>query len=239
MENRYLPVVRNPGHDQRQSERVKARLYLLPTTLLYTTYAVTMLVLVLRSAHRLTGALWCVVGLLLWTPLEYLAHRYVLHGNFPPSRNPLRNLLHRAFDETHVEHHQKPWAARHLSGSLKTTLPIVLVWNALAFLAPWYTVPLMVAGVVQAYVMEEWVHYVVHFEDFGGPYWTYIRRHHMYHHSKIGSEVAFGLTNGVWDVVCDTRIPEAHRRAMYGRGGVRNVDARKEDRLADAQGEGA
>jgi sterol desaturase/sphingolipid hydroxylase (fatty acid hydroxylase superfamily) len=236
MENRYLPVVRNPGHEQRQSERVKARLYLLPTTLVYTTYATTMLVLVLRSTHPLAGALWFVAGMLLWTPLEYVAHRYVLHGNFPPSGNPLRDLLHRAFDETHVEHHRKPWAARHLSGSLKTTLPIVLVWNVLAFLAPWYTAPSLVAGVVLTYVMEEWVHYAVHFEDFGGPYWTYIRRHHMYHHSKIGSEVAFGLTNGVWDVVCDTRIPEAHRQALYGRGRVRNADGDKEDRLADMRG---
>jgi sterol desaturase/sphingolipid hydroxylase (fatty acid hydroxylase superfamily) len=240
MNNRYLPVVRNPGQVYRQGERVKARLYLLPTTLLYTTYAVTMLVLALRSTHRLGGALWFVVGLLLWTPLEYVAHRYVMHRDFPPSRNPLRAFLHHAFDETHVEHHQKPWAAKHLSGSLKNTLPIILVWNALAFLAPWYTVPLMVAGLVQAYVVEEWVHYAVHFEDFGGPYWTYIRRHHMYHHSKIGSEVAFGLTNGIWDVVCDTRIPAAHRDAMYRPGRTKNArGVREVDRLADTRGEGA
>lgn len=217
VENRYLPLDRSPGHAQRSTERVKARLYLLPSTLLYTAYAITMLVVALRSPHRLAGASWFVAGVLLWTPLEYLAHRYVLHGNFAPSRNPLRQLLHRLFDETHVEHHRKPWAAKHLSGSLKDTVPIVLVWNALAFLAPWYSVPLLVAGLVQAYVMEEWVHYAVHFEDFGGPYWSYIRRHHMYHHSKIGSEVAYGLTNGVWDVVWDTRIPEAHRRALYHR----------------------
>lgn len=234
MENRFMPVERSPGHAVRARERVKARLYLLPPTVVYTSYAMTLLVLGVRSSHRTSAVLWFIAGLALWTPLEYAAHRYVLHGTFPPSRNPLKQLLHRMFDETHIEHHRKPWAARHLSGSLKTTVPVVLVWNALALLAPWYTALLLVAGIVQAFLIEEWVHYAVHFEDFTGRYWEYIRRHHMYHHSKIGSDVAYGLTNGVWDVVWDTRIPEAHRRALYGRRDGEHDAARTAERVGDA-----
>jgi sterol desaturase/sphingolipid hydroxylase (fatty acid hydroxylase superfamily) len=234
MENRFIPVERSPGHATRARERVKARLYLLPATVVYTSYAMTMLVLGVRSPHRMSAVLWFVAGLVLWTPLEYAAHRYVLHGTFPPSRNPLKQILHRMFDETHIEHHRKPWAAKHLSGSFKTTLPIVLVWSMLALLAPWYTVLLLVAGIVQAFIIEEWVHYAVHFEDFTGRYWEYIRRHHMYHHSKIGSEVAYGLTNGVWDVVWDTRIPEPHRRALYKRRDGEPNAARAAERADDA-----
>jgi sterol desaturase/sphingolipid hydroxylase (fatty acid hydroxylase superfamily) len=73
---------------------------------------------------------------------------------------------------------------------------------------------------VQFYVIEEWVHHSVHYlgvYKLGGPYWRYINRHHAYHHSPQGSELAFGLTNGFWDIVFGTRVPEEARRRLYGR----------------------
>lgn len=47
-------------------------------------------------------------------------------------------------------------------------------------------------------------------------YFRYIRRHHLYHHSPKGMEIAYGLTNGFWDIVYETRIPPDIRRALYG-----------------------
>ncbi|HEX5438064.1 MAG TPA: sterol desaturase family protein [Gemmatimonadaceae bacterium] len=205
-----------PGGLRRLEEGRKARRYLYPATVLYTVYPLALLALVLRSRHAVVGVLCFLAGVALWTPLEYVAHRYVLHGRFPASRNLFHQLLHVMFDSTHVEHHQKPWSAEHLSGSFKTTVPVILALNLPGLLIPWYVWPLLIAGVVQSFIVEEWVHYSVHFSRRGGRYFEYIRRHHMYHHSAIGSEVAFGLTNGIWDVVWHTRIPERHRRKVHG-----------------------
>ena len=74
---------------------------------------------------------------------------------------------------------------------------------------------MLVAGIVAGYVVEEWVHHSVHFYRFDNRYFQYIRRHHLYHHSPKGMEVAFGLSNGFWDIVWDTRISEEERIALY------------------------
>jgi sterol desaturase/sphingolipid hydroxylase (fatty acid hydroxylase superfamily) len=87
----------------------------------------------------------------------------------------------------------------------------------LSYLAPFHTAPLFVAGIMQAYIAEEWIHHSVHFSQFKGRYFRYIERHHLYHHSPKGSKVGYGLTSSLWDVVWQTRIPETDRRALYSR----------------------
>jgi sterol desaturase/sphingolipid hydroxylase (fatty acid hydroxylase superfamily) len=68
-----------------------------------------------------------------------------------------------------------------------------------------------------SYVVEEWVHHSVHFYHFENPYFRYIKRHHLYHHSPVGGDVGYGLTNGFWDIVFSTRIPAEQRRRLYAR----------------------
>jgi sterol desaturase/sphingolipid hydroxylase (fatty acid hydroxylase superfamily) len=99
---------------------------------------------------------------------------------------------------------------------VKDTLPLVAPAIALSLLAPVWSATVFIAGVLQAYVIEEWVHHSVHFYQFQNRYFRYIRRHHLYHHSPQGMSIAFGLTNGFWDVVYDTRIPEDVRRRLHG-----------------------
>ena len=48
-------------------------------------------------------------------------------------------------------------------------------------------------------------------------YFEYIRRHHFYHHSARGRDLAFGLTSGIWDVPLGTRIPAEERERLHGR----------------------
>ena len=94
----------------------------------------------------------------------------------------------------------------------------VAFFAALSCLAPLPTAPVLVAGFVQAYIIEERLHQSVHFiavYKLRGPYWRYMTRHHSYHHSPRGSELAFGLTNGTWDIAFGTRIPPKDRALLY------------------------
>lgn len=203
------------------AEARTARRRLYPATVLYSAYANAVLVLALLSEApaRVTLAFY-LAGWAAWTFIEYLAHRYVLHYRFPDGPGLLQHWLHRTFDNLHTEHHARPWDGTHINGTLKDTLLYMVFLAALSFLAPLHTAPVLWAAVMQAYVVEEWVHQGTHYPSLyglGGPYWAYITRHHAYHHSPRGAELAFGLTNGFWDVVFGTRVPEKDRRLLYGR----------------------
>jgi cyclopropane-fatty-acyl-phospholipid synthase len=209
-------IVHTPAGIRRESEARKARRRLLPVSLLYSAYGVAMLGLALLRETRSLGLAFFGLGLAAWTAVEYWVHRYVLHGRFPDGPGFVRHLLHRLFDHLHVEHHARPWDGNHVNGTIKDTLPFALPMAAASWLLPVETAPMFVAGLLQAYILEEWIHHSVHFCEFKGRYFQYIKRHHLYHHSPKGSEVGFGLTSGFWDVVWRTRIPERDRRALYG-----------------------
>jgi sterol desaturase/sphingolipid hydroxylase (fatty acid hydroxylase superfamily) len=91
----------------------------------------------------------------------------------------------------------------------------VVVLGALSSLAPVHTLAMFVVGLVQSYVVEEWVHHSVHFYNFNSRYFRYIRRMHLFHHSRWGAQGAFGLTSDLWDVVYGTR-PTRERGAGSG-----------------------
>lgn len=199
-------------------ERQTALRRLAPLVAFYSSF--TLLVLGLAMAYSPSpwwSLAFFVLGIALWTPLEYFVHRRVLHGPFPDGKGFFKHLLHKQFDHLHWEHHLKPWSGKTISGSLDQTLPVVFVLAALSLLAPRYTLLMTVAGIAQSYVIEEWVHYSVHFEQYKSRYFRYIKKHHLYHHSPRGVELGFGLTNGLWDIVFDTRLPEDARALLYQR----------------------
>jgi sterol desaturase/sphingolipid hydroxylase (fatty acid hydroxylase superfamily) len=99
----------------------------------------------------------------------------------------------------------------HINGHLDA-VPFAVLLIAISFRAPYYQWPVFVAGLLQSYVIEEWVHYSVHFHRFRSRYFQYIRLHHWYHHSVRGSERAFGLTSGLWDAAVGTPMPERRYR---------------------------
>jgi sterol desaturase/sphingolipid hydroxylase (fatty acid hydroxylase superfamily) len=205
--------VETPASIRWADEARKGRRRLYPVTVTYTVLATAAIVYALGSNPRAAAAYW-LLGLAFWTWMEYMVHRFVLHGVFPDGPG-VKRVLHRLFDHLHVEHHRRPWDGDHINGTMKDTAPFLALPAALGLVLPPHTLLAFLAGFVQAYVVEEWVHHSVHFYHFKNPYFRYIKRHHLYHHSKLGSEIAFGLTSGMWDVVHDTRIPADVRAALY------------------------
>jgi hypothetical protein len=196
-------------------EARKSRRRLYPVTVVYAAASLGALTVALRASPAVAAAAWA-LGIAFWTFLEYMVHRYVLHGVFPEGPG-MKHWLHVLFDHLHVEHHKRPWDGNHINGTIKDTGPFLLPVLLVALLLPPQTLLAFLAGLVQAYVVEEWVHHSVHFYHFDNPYFRYIRAHHLYHHSRRGETIAFGLTNGVWDVACGTRIPADVRRVLYRR----------------------
>lgn len=201
----------------KEARTARRRFY--PVTILYTAYTLVVLPLALRRQPWQTLA-FVALGVAVWTWLEYTVHRHVLHGRFPDGAGRLKHALHRFFDTMHGDHHRRPWDGMYINGFLDS-LPFALLMGGLSYLTPLPTGPVLVATLLQCYVIEEWVHYSVHFHVIHSRYFDYIRRHHQYHHSPRGTEIAFGLTNGTWDLILGTRIPAADRRLLYRRAPAR------------------
>jgi hypothetical protein len=57
----------------------------------------------------------------------------------------------------------------HISGRLKDLMPLFVVAAPLSFIAPVYTLPVLLGGNVQGYVITEWIHHCMHFYRFQDP----------------------------------------------------------------------
>lgn len=216
-------VLPAPSGVRREIEARKARRRLYPVSFLYTAYSMAILGIALRTSHKMTALGFFALGVLAWTWLEYIVHKHILHGRFPDGPSPWKHALHVYFDHLHIEHHQRPWDGNHVSGTTRDTFIFAILFAGIGFLFPFHTAPVFVAGMLQAYIAEEWVHHSVHFCTFKGRYFQYIKRHHLYHHSPKGAGVGYGLSSGMWDVVWQTRIPEEERRLLYARSASRRT----------------
>jgi hypothetical protein len=97
---------------------------------------------------RLLGFIVFVTGLAIWTLVEYLVHRFVLHPPFPDGKGILRHALHRLFDNLHWEHHERPWDGNNLAGSLSQTLPFFAPMGLASLLSPLAIGPALLSGLV-------------------------------------------------------------------------------------------
>lgn len=138
-------------------------------------------------------------GLLLFSFIEYVFHRWIFHGE--------RTLD--AFRQGHENHHVDPL----VDAALPFFLPpaIVLLLTALMALAmPWGYAALLLGTVAFGYACYDWSHYIIHIRRFRHPWlrdWAAF--HHIHHHHP---ETNFGVTTPLWDYLLGTRYISASRR---------------------------
>src|SRR5580692_5282647 len=130
-----------PFETYKRSQAALARYRLYPLTVFYTLYAILVLIIAFSTAHPWTAVVFFSAGCVTWTLVEYLFHRYVLHGRFPPGKGAIRRFLHQRLDPLHWDHHERPFDGWHISGELKDILPLFAVAAPLSFLFPVYTLP--------------------------------------------------------------------------------------------------
>jgi sterol desaturase/sphingolipid hydroxylase (fatty acid hydroxylase superfamily) len=199
-----------PGIDLVAEDRRSRRL-LYPVTVIYLAYFLFLATLGVRASLGLRAFGFGLLGVAGWTLVEYLVHRYVLHGVFPKGRGLVSFCLHYMFDGSHANHHARPWDGRHINGHLDT-LYAAVVFVPMSLLAPSFSASMFVAAVFLCYVAEEWTHHALHFWNFKWPYFQYIRGRHLYHHSRHGAGLGYGITSAFWDTCYGTMIPNREQR---------------------------
>lgn len=128
-------------------------------------------------------------GLLFWTAIEYLMHRYAFHGFAP-----------------HWQHHEDPRNEEYILAPFPLSLGVTVgLWLALAALFRSTVLPgLVLSGVWFGYLAYELVHLRIHSPAPGGPLLRALRRYHYRHHFADDT-VCYGVTSPLWDVVFRTR----------------------------------
>ena len=159
--------------------------------------------------HRFSGPVVVaggvvLVGFLSAGLLEYVVHRWVLHG--PPSMAT----------RGHAQHHAAPSAliSTPLFGILAGALA---VWGLLGLVLPAGLAALLVFGLYAGYNYFALVHHLQHHRGTDracAGYWRQLERcHHLHHARRV---VNFGISTTIWDRLFGTFQPTHAPATAYG-----------------------
>jgi dihydroceramide fatty acyl 2-hydroxylase len=138
------------------------------------------------------------LGLLIWTLVEYVLHRYVFHYLGP-------RLWQRRFHFVlHGVHHDFPQDGDRLVMPLGASIPLgaLFYWVFHAALGPVLAAPIFV-GFGIGYLAYDGTHYAIHHLRMSSRWGKWIKRHHMVHH-HTGAHARWGVSSPLWDWVFGT-----------------------------------
>lgn len=165
------------------------------------------------SSGPFVGAL--LGGLVFWTLLEYVLHRWVFH--FTPS--PDSELSQDVHFLVHGVHHDFPHDPDRLvmPPVMSILLAIVLGYPIYLVVGPRFFDPFF-AGLVSGYIWYDMTHYAVHHVKPRTEVGAKLRKHHYLHHFKT-PEARYGVSTPLWDVIFGT-LPREDRPSTSASGGA-------------------
>ncbi|MBN8610845.1 MAG: sterol desaturase family protein [Deltaproteobacteria bacterium] len=138
-------------------------------------------------------------GLILWTFLEYVLHRFAFH----------ERMLGQRVAREHLEHHAKVDHFAPLSHKVALAVPVLGAIFGLAWLVT--TAPIaagLALGVVTGWLSYEVLHRRIHVAAPLNAYGRWARRHHLSHHFG-NAKLNHGVSSPIWDHVFGTHAPRA------------------------------
>jgi 4-hydroxysphinganine ceramide fatty acyl 2-hydroxylase len=138
-----------------------------------------------------------VVGVLIWTLLEYVIHRHVFHYE-PKTRwgKKLHFIVHGV-------HHDYPNDATRLVMPPSVSIPLaVLFWVVFALIFGRFA-PGLSAGFAFGYVCYDSIHYATHHFAMKNRIGLWLKQYHLWHHYK-DAEAGYGVSSPLWDYVFRT-----------------------------------
>ena len=152
----------------------------------------------LSAGVSVAAACLCVaLGILSWTLMEYLIHRFSFH--FAPRGRAgviLAYLIHGV-------HHAYPEDHRRWITPPSVSFPIaVILYVAFSYVLGRFIGP-FASGVALGYLAYDLLHYVIHAGSMTSRVGRFLRSYHMQHHYAT-PERRFGVSSPFWDYVFRT-----------------------------------
>lgn len=144
-------------------------------------------------AHWMALSGYTLAGLLLWSPIEYLLHRFVLHGLAP-------------FKHWHARHHERPTALISSPTVFSASLIVLLVFLPALLVSDRWRASAFTLGILIGYTSYGLTHHAMHHWH-GGRWLRGRKRWHALHHHDGARGECFGVTSALWDYL----LGSAHR----------------------------
>ena len=135
-----------------------------------------------------------------WSLVEYLVHRFLLH---PPGR--LKRLSRWAQFAHGVHHDAQDEPIHTLVPPLNAAFILVPFLALFYWLVPGWALAVFVGFFLAGYLAYEYVHYAIHQREPQSRLGKYLRRHHLTHHAH-GHAGNFGVSTPLWDWLLGTRL---------------------------------
>lgn len=158
------------------------------------------LIVLLRRAPAITWAMpvAAVIGFFAWSLVEYVLHRFVLHGPQP-------------FKRWHQEHHDRPMALIGAPTLGSMALFVLVAYLPLSGVLGGWIALAATLGLAVGYFSYLVVHHGVHhWRARPGTWFAARKREHAIHHMP-GIEGSYGVTTPFWDKVFSTQHHERPR----------------------------
>jgi sterol desaturase/sphingolipid hydroxylase (fatty acid hydroxylase superfamily) len=151
-----------------------------------------------RDLPLASAAGFFALGLLIWTFVEYVMHRWVFH--YQP-RSGWGKKLHFLM---HGVHHDYPQDASRLVMPPVISLPFCVIFYGLFLGAFGRLMPTPFAGFLFGYLCYDMIHYATHHLSMKRGMWLWLKQYHMRHHYK-DDHIGYGVSSPLWDYVFGTR----------------------------------
>ncbi|HJT72906.1 MAG TPA: sterol desaturase family protein [Chitinophaga sp.] len=134
-------------------------------------------------------------GILFWSLVEYVLHRFVFH--FEPT-SEWGKKIHFIF---HGVHHDYPNDVLRLVMPPSVSIPLAIGFYFLfRALVPGFFLYGFFAGFVAGYLFYDISHYALHHLNFKNAFWKKLKKHHMMHHYSDATK-GYGVSSALWDKV--------------------------------------
>jgi len=145
----------------------------------------------------ITGILAYIGGILLWTLIEYIIHRWVFHYDPKTETGKKIHFL------VHGIHHDYPRDATRLVMPLLVSVPLATFFFYLFMLIFGNYYLIIFSGFVLGYVSYDSIHYATHHINLKGRFGGFLRSYHLRHHYE-DDHTAYGVSTPLWDYVFRT-----------------------------------
>ena len=153
--------------------------------------------LVTERLSILTIGKWFVLGILLWTLLEYVIHRYAFH------HQPASNIGKQFHFIVHGVHHDYPNDAKRLVMPPAVIIPLAVVFCGIFFAVFGRFGSALSAGFGFGYVCYDTIHYAIHHFPMKRGIWQWLKRYHLRHHYQ-DDQAGYGVSSPLWDYIFRT-----------------------------------
>ncbi|KAI7907968.1 uncharacterized protein BX663DRAFT_492586 [Cokeromyces recurvatus] len=182
----------------------KTAWYIVPTV--WFPYVSYQLYCSLSYDSNITTGVSFLIGILVWTLLEYLLHRFFFHlDDFLPDHQ-LAFILHFVI---HGFHHYLPMDRLRLV--MPPALGVIIAYPLISLgyiLFPPLIAHGIIAGGVFGYILYDCTHYYLHHAKVYKYHFKEMKKYHMAHHYK-NYESGYGITSKIWDYCFGTVLAYA------------------------------